>query len=190
VDSDQSPDIVPEPPVIAQRIFAAKDLFFKRTPYAKFTLDALSELLHHGNLGNPQWEGLPWSLSSIERARSDPETARFIPWPMTRWTTRPWLTNPELLTSSSSVPLKPDDQPCERIRVPLEGFDEEGNPIKVEAVAENGIIVKVVKLLPPSLAAVAASFATVLAADGMDGHFDHVIHWCRIVADLLPAVRL
>lgn len=184
---DMFPDLIP---TIVQRIFCARDLHFKRKPYAtRFTREECSTLLHYESFGRPEWKGLAWSLASIDRARD--LFPKLLPWPLTRWTPRPW--EQQVVESAPLAELQPDDAVADGEHLLLKAFDEQGKVRIVEAVAdfESGML-RLVKHLPPHSAAslVAAAFAAWLVLDGLDGRFDAIVHWCRVFAHIPLFIHL
>lgn len=169
--------------MIVQRVWAARDYAFKSKPFAtKITLIELQGYMKMP-FGNPQWEGQPWSLSTIERAMR--QYPALLPKSMLRrWATRPWERKE---SESESLPLKPDDSP---VVLKWTAFDADGNQVTVEAVGDENGVVRFIKQVLPSATAIAASIAALVALDGLDGHIDHVVHWCRVALELTSIVKV
>lgn len=161
-------------PVIVQRIWAAHKFHFSSPRWRKTRLTMLVLCGHLAEAdGHPEWEGLPSSPSTVERARR--EYPEYLPWPMHRYMRPPWEDQP--------VQLWPEDcaDPSGEILY-LQRLDDAGNPSGTVPllISPNGIV-RAISRVPESLTAAAAMLSGGMLLDGLDGRLDSVLHWCRFV---------
>jgi hypothetical protein len=169
------------PPVIVQRIWAAHAAHFSG-PYRNVRLTMLVLCGHlEKPLGHPEWENLPSSQSTVERARR--KYPKLLPWPMTRYMRPPWEDQPEVLADPNVVVPRAEDRsdhPSGEVRL-LATLDGDSLPVVVDV---NGIV-RVLKNLPSSLVAAAAMLTGIHVTDGLDGRMGDALHWCHFVAGLI-----
>jgi len=114
---------------------------------------------------------LPSSVEYIRQRRiKHPD---LLPWPIRRGQRPPWLHELTQPIDETPVVLNPSDT--------LHLTTLEGVQVEV-AVGEDGIL-RIVRRWSGGIAgATAVAYAALIILDGMDGTYDHIIHWCRVLA--------
>lgn len=160
-------------PSIVSRIWrAALDLYRLNKSLDKLTVD---QIVTRMGINDPDQ---PRSVETIRRARrTHPD---LLPWPIKRGMQPPWMAKPEVLEKLiDATPVELTSADTLHLQT-LEG-------VPVAAVWDNdGGFYRIVRWAGGIVGAMAAGYAAYLALDGMDGHFDHVIHWCLLAVGAAP----
>jgi hypothetical protein len=174
-DGDQYvlfPDL-PDIPLIVRRIWVEALAYYDTKTAVPLTQRHISKGLLRRN---PE---LPGSLSTVERAFRTYDDD-LLPWPILRGMRPPWesMSVPES-TSALSTDSEPVRLQIQDHLLQWEAFDERGDKHTVQAVADkNGLLHLVARRMITMLA---AGISAMITLDGLDGHIDAAIHWCRII---------
>ena len=123
----------------------------------------------------------PYSGSSWDRAHR--EYPELLPWPISYGQRPPW--EGVALDADPVEPAREDQAPVGVLVLPEGTVFESADGQRVAARHLNVLCNGVLRW---PLGIVAAGFASFLLLDGMDGKYDHVIHWCWVFAE--SAARL
>ena len=169
--SEMFPDVIPD---IVMRVWKAVLGWYATGTHNEPTVQQIVNRMVDPSVGDPT---LPASVETIRRARKTfPD---LLPWPIKRGQLPPWRTKPELLEKlidATPLELKAPDV--------LHLQTLEGVTVEVSMGADG--VYRIVRWMGGIAGAVAAACAAMLVLDGMDGHLDHVIHWCLLLAKAIP----
>lgn len=165
-----------------ERIYAAKDEHFKAPRPGRFTYHALSQRLIKDGTGGPA------SQKTIERLRGEyPHLFPADHWPLRKDDVRPWLADPSLLkrprlaTPISLSSIGKDDDTRLPPAPPQAGGPgglAPGTTLNLQAIVNpDGTVVWRLATLA------AAGLATAAMFDLIDGRYDHIVRWCRLLME-------
>jgi len=171
--SEMFPEIIP--PDVVRFWKAALTLYELSRSKTKLTMQ---EVVDRMKIEEPT---LPASVETIRRWRRE-TYPDLIDWPIKRGQLPPWCTRPEILAKlfdAAPVPL----QSCDTLHLQT----IEGVPMEMK-LGEDGVY-RITRWGGGLASMLAAGYALFLSLDGMDGHIDHVVHWCRVLAGILEVAQ-
>jgi hypothetical protein len=169
------PDLLKVPPIV-RRIWAEILAYHATDTPVRLTQRMIAERLERRHPDQP------CGLRTVQRAFHDYRKT-LLPWPVWRGQRPPWEPQPEQVDEAvDPTPIAP--QVADHLW--LEAFDEHGEPHTVEAaIGPDGILRVIADRAQRLTALIAAAYAAVVLLDSMDGHVDHVIHWCRVISAVI-----
>jgi len=164
--SELFPDLHLKIPPIARRIWTEALAYYKTGTLEPLTQRLLSELLQRRN------PSLPGGFRTVQRAFHD--HPQWLKWPILSGQRPPWEPAPTAPEGGGKVI---DSEPLALRSIDLVSGD--GRMVAV-TVDEQGFL-HLARWKDALLTLAAGLATTVVVLDGMDGHIDHVIHWCRVM---------